>query len=103
MNFRSLSNYRLPGIRGFIKRSAVFENRNPSAVTSAKEIVAKIHHEFRSGNLKPGDYFPCPDELSKLTGAPLVASLDAVTQLIHSGRIRQAPSGSLSISPPPAY
>ena len=62
------------------------------------ELVALANEGFRSGRLRPGDRFPSPDEISKMTGASLFECLEAVTSLLREGSIRQLPSGRLSIA-----
>ena len=98
MNPFLINNYRLPGIRSFIKRNPMFRQVKSKKVDSSSEVVALAKEAFQSGRLRPGDRFPSPDEISKLTGASVFESLDAVTNLLKSGSIRQLPSGQLSIS-----
>ena len=98
MNPFITSNHRLPGIRSFIKRNSMFRQVEVQTAHSSFELLALANEAFRSGRLRLGDRFPSPDEISKLTGAPLVESLDAVTSLLKAGSIRQLPSGRLSIS-----
>ena len=64
------------------------------------ELIALATESFRSGRLRPGDRFPSPDEISKITGVSLIECLDVVTSLLKSGSIQQMPSGRLSISRP---
>ncbi len=91
-------NHRLPGIRGFINRTPMFAQVEKKKVSSSSELIALANEAFRSGRLRPGDRFPSPDQISKLTGATVVESLEAVTSLLKDGSIRQLPSGLLSIS-----
>jgi DNA-binding FadR family transcriptional regulator len=67
------------------------------AACSTSEVIALANEAVRSGRLRPGDRFPSSDEISKLTGASLVESLDAITSLLRSGTIRQLPSGQFAI------
>lgn len=76
----------------------MFREIEIKAVQTSSELVTLAGEAFQSGRLTPGDRFPCPDEISKLTGAPLVESLEAVTILLKEGWIQQFPSGRLSIS-----
>ena len=91
------TNFRLPGIRSFITRCAMFQQVETRKRYSSSELVAFANEAVRTGHFRNGDRFPTPDEISKLTGASVVESLDAVTILIKEGAIRQLPSGQLSI------
>ncbi len=70
----------------------------PKRAESSSKVIALANEAFQIGRLRPGDRFPSPDEISKLTGASVIESLDAVTSLLKAGLIRQLPSGQLSIS-----
>jgi DNA-binding transcriptional MocR family regulator len=98
MNPFFINNYRLPGIQSFIKRNPMFCQVKPKRAESSSKVIALANEAFQSGRLRPGDRFPSPDEISKLTGASVIESLDAVTSLLKAGLIRQLPSGQLSIS-----
>lgn len=76
----------------------MFAQVEKKKVSSSSELIALANEAFRSGRLRPGDRFPSPDQISKLTGATVVESLEAVTSLLKDGSIRQLPSGLLSIS-----
>ena len=97
-----IHNYRLPGIRSFIKRSPRFRKVEMKTARSSSEIIELANEAFGSGGLRPGDRFPSPDEISKITGASVVESLEAVTALLKAGAIRQLASGLLSVAPLPA-
>lgn len=99
MNPFIITNHRLPGIRGFIKRNPRFREVEAKRASSSSEIISLAVEAFRTGRLRAGDRFPSPDEVSKLTGASLVESLEAVTVLLKEGAIKQLPSGRLSIAP----
>ncbi|YCM42869.1 hypothetical protein V2O64_16290 [Verrucomicrobiaceae bacterium 227] len=92
------TNHRLPGIRSFIKRSSMFRQVEKQTVRSSSELIALAKEAFLSGRLRPGDRFPAPDEISRLTGATVAESLDAVTVLLKTKAIRQLPSGHLAIA-----
>jgi DNA-binding FadR family transcriptional regulator len=99
MNSFTTSNYFLPGIRSFIRHNPMFRQIETRTAASSSVIIALADEAFQSGRLQPGDRFPSPDEIAKLTGASVAESLDAVTSLMAAGSIRQLPSGQLSISP----
>jgi hypothetical protein len=98
MNSFIAHNYNFTGIRSFIKRNPMFQQGEPQIAASSSEVIALANEAFWSGRLLPGDRFPSPDEISKLTGASVAESMDAVTSLLKTGSIRQFPSGRLSIS-----
>ncbi len=76
----------------------MFQPVETKTARSSSEVIALANGAFRSGRLRPGDRFPSPDEISKLTGALVAESLDAVTSLLKAGSIQQLPSGQFSIS-----
>jgi DNA-binding transcriptional MocR family regulator len=76
----------------------MFRQVGPQIAVSSSEVLALANEAFQSGRLRAGDRFPNPNEISKLTGASVAESLDAVTSLLEAGMIRQLPSGRLSIS-----
>jgi hypothetical protein len=98
MNPFTITNYCLPGIRGFVKRGPMFRQVKSKTASSSSELIAYANEAFRSGRMRPGESFPSPDEISRLTGASVGESVDAVTSLLKAGSIRQLPSGQLSIS-----
>ncbi|MFT6862556.1 MAG: hypothetical protein ACJAVK_001114 [Akkermansiaceae bacterium] len=98
MNTLTVNNYSLPGIRKFIKENPMFRQVEPKIADSSAEVIALADEAFLSGRLLPGDRFPSPDEISRLTGASIAESLEAVTILLESGSIEQLPSGQLTIS-----
>ena len=87
MNPFIINNHRLPGIRGFIKRNPMFREVETKTANSSSEVITLANEAFRSGRLRPGDRFPYPDEISRLTGASFVDSLEAVTILLKEGTI----------------
>ena len=97
MNPFTATNFRLPGIRSFITRCSMFQQMETRKKHSSSELVAFANEAVHTGHLRNGDRFPTPDEISKLTGASVVESLEAVTSLIKEGAIKQLPSGRLSI------
>lgn len=99
MKLFSISNHRLPGISGFLKRNPMFRIRVDKSKPGAKEIVKETLEALRKGNLRSGEQFPTPGQISDLTGAKVTDSLEAVTTLMKSGALRQNSSGRLSISP----
>ena len=76
----------------------MFRQLKPKIADSSSEVVALANEAFWSGRLVPGDRFPNPDEISKLTGASTAECLDATTSLLKAGLIQQLPSGQFSIS-----
>ncbi len=67
MNPFIINNYRLPGIRSFIKRNQMFRPVETKAARTSFELIALANEGFRSGRLRGGDRFPSPDEISKIT------------------------------------
>ncbi|MFT6181551.1 MAG: DNA-binding transcriptional MocR family regulator [Akkermansiaceae bacterium] len=98
MNPFFINNYCFPGIRSFIKRNPMFQQVKTKTANSSSEVIAFANEAFQSGRLRAGERFPSPDEVSKLTGASIAESLEAVTRLLRAGSIQQLPSGQLSIS-----
>lgn len=103
MNPLMMTNHRLPGIRSFIKRSAMFRPIELRTANSAADIVAMAHEAMQCGKLRAGDAFPVPDELAKRTGARLADSVDAVAALLKECSITQQPSGRLLVVRRPAW
>ena len=92
-----MTNQRLPGIRSFIRRNAMFRPIELKTANSAADIVAMTHEAIQSGKLRVGDTFPVPDDLAKRTGARLVDSVDAVATLLKERSISQQSSGRLLV------
>ena len=65
----------------------MFRQAEKETVRSATELIALAKEAFRSRRLRPGDRFASPDQISKLTGATVAESLDAVTVLLKTGSI----------------
>ncbi|MDB4484211.1 hypothetical protein N9044_00315 [bacterium] len=93
-----MTNHRLPGIRSFIRRNAMFRPIEMRTAGSAAEIVAMAHEAMQCGKLRAGDAFPVPDELAKHTGSRLADSVDAVATLLQERSIRQQASGRLLVA-----
>jgi len=98
MNLFTNSNLRLPGISGFLKRDPMFHQREDSGEAGRTALIKDIFRTLKNEKVRAGDQFPTPGQISDLTGASLVDSLDAVTALLKSGAIRQSASGRLSVS-----
>ena len=97
-----MTNSRLPGIRSFIMRSAMFRSVKPQTANSAAEVISMTHEALRSGKLRVGDAFPVPDELASRTGAKLTDSVEAVAALLKQRVISQQASGRLIVARKPA-
>ena len=93
-----MTNHRLPGIRSFVRRNAMFRPIEMRTASSAAEIVEMAHEAMQCGKLRAGDAFPVPDELAKHTGSRLADSVDAVATLLQERSIRQQASGRLLVA-----
>ncbi|MCH7228873.1 hypothetical protein [Haloferula sp. A504] len=91
---------RLSVTQGFIKRSPMFRRLQKPTGATTPELVDAAKAALKSGRLRPGDPFPTADEISDLSGARLIDSLNAVTALLQAGAIRQDASGKLTVAPP---
>lgn len=94
----SITDLRLPGIRGFLKRNPMFRITPDQSSPSVRELVEAAKEALRGGKFLPGDEFPVPEMITRATGASLFDSLEAVTYLLKSGSIHQDPRGRLIVA-----
>ena len=62
-------------------------------------IVTSVILAFIQGDLKPGDSFPSPAELTQACGGHHQDVLESITFLLRHNVLEQLPSGSLRIHP----
>lgn len=77
----------------------MFRRLQKPSKTNPGDLVVAAKAAIKSGRLRPGDSFPTAEEISSFSGARLVDSLNAITDLLKAGSILQDASGKLTVAP----
>lgn len=97
----SITSRRLPGIHGFLKQSPMFREVDHQKTPSQPDLINAALKAVKLGRCRPGDRFPNPGEITQITGASLVDSLETVNSLLKARVIFQTSSGRLFVSASP--
>ena len=87
----------VPGSRGFLIRSGMFAVPGET-LRAGERLAGAVSEKIKTGVLKPGQHFPDAERMAEVTGESRTTCLDALTELLRRGLLRQTSEGHLFVN-----